>query len=112
MEVNKAEIFYVGVYHGPKKPSSSNLFLKDFVDDLQRCEQNGIVLHNGTVAPIENVTFICDIPARSFITCTKGHSSPDGCMKCKSMGIRVGALRTDWTFRNRVDEIHHNATSE
>jgi len=28
------------------------------------------------------------------------------------MGIRVGALRTDWTFRNRVDEIHHNATSE
>jgi len=52
MDVNEAEIFYVGVYHGPKKPSSSNLFLKDFVDDLQRCEENGIVLHNGTVAPI------------------------------------------------------------
>lgn len=109
----ETEVFYVGVYHGPKKPESSRTYLQDFVDDLLQCEANGIVLESGRVLKIVHCFFICDIPARAFILGVKGHSSPtDGCMKCTSTDTSIGALRSNWTFRNRIHVDHHNSDSE
>lgn len=63
--------------------------------------------------------FICDAPARAFITCTKYHSGFSACSKCTQVGERyqnrtvftdeIAIRRTDDTFGNRLslEDCHH-----
>ena len=61
--------------------------------------------------------FVCDSPARSFILCTIGHCGYYGCYFCMQRGEWLGRvimpltnskLRTDESFRNRVQRKHHS----
>lgn len=64
---------------------------------------------------------ICDTPAKSFVLSTKGHSGYFSCHKCCVEGEFVNKtlcfpetkfdLRTDHTFRNRLQEEHHTGIS-
>ncbi|KAF0727268.1 Uncharacterized protein FWK35_00028845, partial [Aphis craccivora] len=60
-------IFPIGIYHGNKKPTDSNDFLLDFVEEVKYLTLNGlvyIVIH----------LICCDAPAKSFILKVKGHT--------------------------------------
>ncbi|KAL6418190.1 hypothetical protein ACFW04_012286 [Cataglyphis niger] len=60
---------------------------------------------------------ICDTPAKSFVTCSKGHNAYFGCGKCfcesdyinhKMVLLDENALlRTNSNFRTRENEEHH-----
>jgi len=64
---------------------------------------------------------ICDAPAKSFITATKGHNAYFGCGKCFCEGDYFNhrmvfldenaVLRTNRNFRNRENEDHHASFS-
>lgn len=63
----------IGIYHGNAKPSDANVFLTDLVNDINNVISNGIY-YNKKLYLIKVKAFICDAPAKSFITCIKGHS--------------------------------------
>lgn len=64
---------------------------------------------------------MCDAPARSFITCTKGHTGYFACSKCVQKGDFVqnrviytethNALRTNDTLKKRAHIEHHTGDS-
>lgn len=66
--------------------------------------------------------FICDTPARSYVTNTHHHNHHNGCHKCVQPtefinGARfyskiVGEKRTDLSFFNRLDHTHHDEKHE
>ncbi|XP_067204058.1 uncharacterized protein [Linepithema humile] len=110
----------IGVYHGMCKPNNCNDFLANFVDELVLLSKNGIIVSNKKYVVIVNA-IVCDAPAKSFITCTKGHTGYFACSKCIQEGDFVrnrvifpetnNALRTDQSFRNRTQSEHHNGDS-
>lgn len=71
----------IGIYHGFEKPNNANIFLKDLVDDINNLTSNGIY-YNTKLYSIKIKGFICDAPAKSYITFTKGHSGYYSCTKC------------------------------
>lgn len=75
--------FLIGIYHGPLKPKDVNLFLADFVNEMMRFldVDTGFTLY-GRVVQFEVIGFVCDAPARAFITCTKSHTGYYSCSKC------------------------------
>lgn len=64
---------------------------------------------------------ICDAPARAFVAYIKGHSGYFGCGKCTQEGEFIknricfpnlnSPIRTDTSFRCRLQEDHHTGTS-
>jgi len=73
--------FMIGVYHGMCKPSCANEFLTDFVNEFTILSQRGITVNNETFKVVINA-IVCDTPAKSFITYTKGHTGYFSCSKC------------------------------
>jgi len=65
--------FIIGVYHGMCKPHDANDFLADFVNEFLCLSQCGLVISNKKYTVSINA-IVCDAPARSFITFTKGHT--------------------------------------
>jgi len=114
------EPFVVGIYHGHKKPKNVNDFLRYFEEDTLQVIHNGIIINKQKIL-VEINCFICDVPARSFITCTIGHNGYYGCHQCIQKGKSVknhltypevsSPLRTDASFRTRQQEAHHTGTS-
>jgi hypothetical protein len=114
--------FLVGLYVGEGKPTSVNSFLEDFISELQFLISNGFI-YNGIKLNIEVDSFVCDAPARAFISCIKGHTGYYGCGKCNVVGKYVhnrvvyldlcAPLRTDFQFRHEKDQFedHHNGVS-
>lgn len=106
----------IGLFSGPKKPSSAKEFLADFVTELKQLEK-GFELE-GKKLRLELDTVICDTPARSFVKNTKNHNAYHGCDKCEQPGKYINrrmtypitdyALRTDASFESMVDEGHHH----
>lgn len=95
--------------------------LKDFVNDAKHLVINGII-HDEKHYDVHIFAFICDVPAKSFIKCTRGHSGYMSCTKCYSEGTfkenRICfpgtegfRLRTDTLFRLKDQESHHTNTS-
>ncbi|XP_030611833.1 uncharacterized protein LOC115799038 isoform X2 [Archocentrus centrarchus] len=116
LSVPMKEPVVIGLFCGPKKPSSAKDFLEDFVTELQQLE-NGFDLE-GKQLNLKLHTVICDTPARSFIKNTKNHNAYHGCDKCVQPGNYINrrmtypcadyALRTDESFTNMADESHHH----
>ena len=111
--------FLIGIYHGYSKPNDANVFLSEFVLEMHDLYETGM-FYNGEVIDIGISGFVCDAPARAYITFTKGHSGYSSCTKCVSEGDYDGRmifldddspLRTDTSFRNREDEDHHTGRS-
>jgi len=68
----------VGIYHEYENSSSANDFLKDFVIEAAQLIQNGFMYREHILSFIIK-SFICDVPAKSFITYTKSHTDFFSC---------------------------------
>ncbi|EZA60110.1 hypothetical protein X777_15268, partial [Ooceraea biroi] len=114
------EPFVIGVYHGMCKPSDANEFLTSFVNEFMFLSENDIIVCNKKYKVKINA-ILCDAPAKSFITFTKGHTGYFSCSKCVQEGDflcnRVifpeinNILRTDDSFKNRTQIEHHTGDS-
>lgn len=112
----KPRVFLIGLYWGREKPHSSNLYLKNLVDELKYLSENGMVSDFGKKY-VSVDTFCCDAPAKSFILYTKGHTGYYSCSRCIVEGERVNNTmcflgsnfpkRTHMDFLNRIDDEHH-----
>ncbi|XP_067204218.1 uncharacterized protein [Linepithema humile] len=108
--------FIIGIYHGMCKPNNANEFLLDFVNDFILLSQTGIIVSNIKYTVTLNA-ILCDAPAKSFITYTKGHTGYSSCSKCIQEGDFIcnrvvfretnSMLRTNDTFKNRIHVEHH-----
>lgn len=111
----------VGIYHGLEKPENANIFLSSFAEEIKHLIIHGIKIKDRTYS-FKIRSFICDVPAKSFITYTKGHSGYYACSKCTVKGeyyldrviypyLNSSHLRTDNDFRVKLQEEHHTGTS-
>lgn len=91
-----------------------------FVSEFQRLESDGFNL-NGITLKLKISKLICDAPAKSYVLCVKSHTGYFGCTKCVQEGEYVNGrvifpettatLRTDASFRKKVDEDYHKGTT-
>lgn len=110
----------IGIYHGMHKPNNANEFLTDFVNEFINLTQTGIIVDNETYTVTINA-LLCDAPAKSFVTDTKGHTGYFACSKCMQEGDFVhnriifpethNTLRTNDTFKCRTQIEHHTGDS-
>jgi hypothetical protein len=108
--------FCVGIYHGSSKPDDHNEYLKEFVNESKVLQETGFLYNNESIK-FKILGFICDSPARAFITCTKYHTGYSSCSKCTQVGERyerrtvfsstIITRRTDETFGIDEDDEHH-----
>ena len=122
--------FIIAIYFGLEKPvGGPNSFLRGMVDELKDLIEKGFSFA-GYHFTIKRIIFVCDAPARAFITGVKYHSGFSSCSKCITVGETVvsaseirrlvsprgrrvfpctsAALRTNQSFRDRYDIDHHN----
>lgn len=78
----KPKVFTIGMYHGNKKPNDSDDYLLDFVNEAVDLSINGLIINNKKI-DVKFEVFCCDIPAKSFVLKTKGHSGFSSCARCK-----------------------------
>jgi hypothetical protein len=107
--------FLIGLWAGSKKPTDADAFLEDFVNDVQAVKDGGFCF-NGRRYQISLDGFICDAPARQYLKKVKPHTGFSSCERCTSEGDSVnscivfdemGTLRTDESFKNQSDPVHH-----
>lgn len=108
--------FVVGIYHGYEKPKDSNEYLKSLYDELLFLQNNTVKIGESEVL-LKVRSFICDTPAKTFLTGTKGHTGYFGCSNCVQEGTYIdrrmcftetnAQLRTDESFRMRKQTEHH-----
>lgn len=118
--LKKFKPFVIGLYHGSSKPQSANEFLNPLVNECLNLQKNGIIWSDRKIIFKLNA-LICDAPAKAFVTYIKGHSGYHSCTKCIQDGNLINNrmtyqelgndLRTDETFKLKIDEDHHLGTS-
>lgn len=115
--LHSSRVFIIGVYHGYTKPNDSNDFLQDFFTEIVDLINNGFLYKDEIRYNVSLYCIICDTPARSFITMTKGHAGYFSCSKCCQEGeyienrmcfpnITNNVLRTDNGFINQEYNDH------
>lgn len=112
-------IFIAGIFHGYNK-STTDDFLQQFITEYKQLNTTGIIFQN-KIYEVKIRAIICDSPARSFVTYTKGHNGYFGCSKCTIEGDYINhrmlfldnncPLRTDEMFRQRFTPEHHTGMS-
>lgn len=112
-------VFPIGIYHGNKKPSDSNDFLLDLVEEVKLLTLNGIILNDTKVNVVIHL-ICCDAPAKSFILKVKGHTCFFSCTRCSIEGEYVNRRiwfpytqsksveRTHIAYVNALDEDYHS----
>jgi len=124
------EVFVAGIYHGQSKPLDVNQFLAAFVGDILTLRENGIDFKGGKI-PVRIVGMSSDAPATCFVMNITNHGGYYGCRKCTTKGVwtqsaaatsrgRNGGrvtfpeidapLRTDYSFRQRIQSLHHKGS--
>uniref|UniRef100_A0ABD2XBM6 Transposase domain-containing protein n=1 Tax=Trichogramma kaykai TaxID=54128 RepID=A0ABD2XBM6_9HYME len=107
--------FVIGVYHGFKKPSSIEDYLRPFINEYKNLRSEGFNFRENSYK-VKLRCVICDSPARSFCSNTKQFNGYFGCSKCVVEGswrkkvVFLEAnltLRTNESFRNRSQPEHH-----
>jgi hypothetical protein len=73
------------LYLGGYKPSSVHEFLADFISEVYALRQSGISF-NGKSLTVSIKCFSCDVPARAFLKCIKGHAGYHSCERCMVVG--------------------------
>ncbi|KAF2884318.1 hypothetical protein ILUMI_21837, partial [Ignelater luminosus] len=109
--------FLIGCYYGNSKPRDANEFLQLFANEIPLFKEFCL---NGKLIIGQIRAIICDVPAKSFITYTKGHTGYHACGKCIQEGKFVNnrmtfpecdaLLRSDENFKNKTYEDHHTGT--
>ena len=121
VSIDSFEPFLVALYYGKRKPSSLDEYLKDFIDEYQILQENGITFGRCTLQ-VTLKAFICDAPARAFVKCIKGHTGYYACERCTIKGYHkngrvvlcsndVHPLRTEEEFHDQEYTDHQNARS-
>lgn len=112
----------IAIWSGIGKPDSVNDFLEPFVKDINETIKNGISI-NGYRLEISVRSFICDSPARSMLKGTVYFNHKYGCQRCFAVGAYSTAVRrtyfadfsqakrTDMSFRDKSQPIHHKERS-
>ncbi|XP_018406151.1 PREDICTED: uncharacterized protein LOC108782375, partial [Cyphomyrmex costatus] len=110
-------VFVIGIYYGEEKPKDVNDFLKDFVIEAKQLCTEGIYIKD-ILLQCTIDSLICDMPAKSFVLCTKGHSGYSSCPSCIIEGEYINGRvcfpqirahkRTDDDFINKTDDEYHN----
>jgi len=115
--IQTSHVFVIGVYHGHSKPNDANTFLQPFLDEMIDLTNNGFYF-NDIYYTVNIHCIICDAPAKSFITKTKGHTGYNSCSKCCQEGeflcnricfpeVQNNILKTDDGFlRQEYDDYH------
>lgn len=123
------EIAVAGIYYDPRKPADMNDFLTDFKDDTVALHDNALQ-HGGNHVKVQLSGICCDSPATTFILNIAAHNAYYGGRKCTTKSTRVrkvlhtndrrktggrvtfpepdAPLRTDYSFRNRLQIKNHN----
>lgn len=108
-------IFSIGIYFGYEKPHNSNDFLSNLVSEAKLLLNNGIII-NGVTIKVAIKVFCLDVPAKSFVLHTKGHSGFSSCTRCTIEGEYINNIvcfpyshtpstkRTHLSYINRLDE--------
>lgn len=110
--------FIIGIYSGYGHPKSIDVYIEDLVQELSDINENGVFVTPKKIWKSLSVrAFICDSPARAFVTGTLQYNSIFGCNKCHQECELIdsrryyltvkGAERTDHTFRTREHIEHH-----
>ncbi|XP_046386311.1 uncharacterized protein LOC124165677 isoform X1 [Ischnura elegans] len=112
--------FPVGVYHGKEKPESCDDFMGNFIDELCLTLDEGINVGSRNIK-VSVHSFVCDAPARAFLLQIKSHTAYSSCPKCTVEGDYIKnrvsfldshcSLRTNESFREKRDDIHHVGTT-
>lgn len=110
--------FVPGCYAGDADPADPDDFMREFVAEVKHLNENGIAVTKDRI--VKKFHFRCFVgyaPALALASGTMGHSSFFGCPKCDQVccieghkmyyQFFVGELRTDESFRDRKDEMHH-----
>ncbi|CAI6370651.1 unnamed protein product [Macrosiphum euphorbiae] len=79
------KVFPIGIYCGQEKPGNSNIFLNKFIEEAKALVENGLNIDN-TFYKVSFNTFVCDVPAKSFLLNIKGHSGFYSCTRCEQDG--------------------------
>jgi hypothetical protein len=115
----KIKPFAIGVYYGPSHPNDVDEFLAQTADELSKLLSVGTVAADNKIKKINVRMFAVDAPARGFVTGTVGHSAKNGCNQCDQVAIydknlrklvysdEIKSLRTDDSFAERLDPLHH-----
>lgn len=118
--IHMTEPFVIAAFHGYKKPTHANDLLEEFCNEYRILHEEGFFFQNKNYH-VNIRAIICDAPAKSFVTCTKGHNAYYGCGKCFCEGDYINhkmvflnqnaPLRTNSNFRTRENEEHHISIS-
>jgi len=73
--VYKPHVFLIGLYWGTDKPLNCTPFLLEFVNETKELYQTGFQTAFG-IKQVIIEAICCDLPAKSFILKTKGHTGP------------------------------------
>ncbi|KAJ8683064.1 hypothetical protein QAD02_018856 [Eretmocerus hayati] len=112
--------FVIAAYYGIGKPFSVDLYLHEFIIELNDLCQDGIVI-NEVKFVVTIKCFCCDRPARAFLKCIVNHGAYYACERCWVKGfqylnrmvypLRDCRPRTDQSFRSRENPYHHESVS-
>ncbi|KAF4520588.1 hypothetical protein B566_EDAN005999 [Ephemera danica] len=107
----------IGIYQGENKPTSCSEYLAEYVKEISHLKTYGLQTEF-FFFNIHVHSYVCDAPARAFITNTKGHNAYHGCYKCEVEGEYIqnrvvfdemdARRRTDESFKNKSDSDFHN----
>lgn len=119
--MNTSIVLPVGIFEGKNKPLDNNEFLKPTVTEMCNLMANGFTWRDKCFE-IRMGAFICDAAVRAFVLGVKNHNGYNACSKCTQKGEYLNKrviygvencdLRTDLSFRNRVNPEHHNKVNE
>ncbi|KAJ8681730.1 hypothetical protein QAD02_017522 [Eretmocerus hayati] len=111
--------FLIFVRHGKGRPSSADLFLKEFVIDFNQLISEGLTI-NEVHLEVKCHCFINDRPARAFLEKIIGHTGFFNRGRCFIAGCKPGstaifpyeecAPRTMLSFLLEVNSSHHRGT--
>lgn len=117
---NFKEVYLAGLWYGHMKPDDCDLFLEDFVSEMNSLVETGIDV-DGHHASIEMHLGIFDTVAKAMVLNVKGHSGYFSCSKCTEEGVKIGGrmtfpdcnapLRTDDSFNQLSQEDHHHGST-
>ncbi|KAL0149593.1 hypothetical protein M9458_055120, partial [Cirrhinus mrigala] len=109
-------VFPLALCFGVSKPTDLDFFV---VQDLRDILLNGLQTDRGHLG-VRLRCISCDAPAKALVKCTKQYSGYFGCDKCTQKGFWDGrrviypemknvTLRTDASFREQLQEKHHQS---
>ena len=77
--------FPIAVFCSPRKPSSIDDYLNDFISEAKYLEENGFEFQSKRYKGMPDA-IICDAPARALVKCVKPHSGYYSCERCMQKG--------------------------